>query len=330
MWWPFRENRESFTDQAIAQAEARAEGSVKSRLQGAIEGCCGLWERGMVSAECERLSPAQMALLGRSLLHTGQVVFVREAGRITSAASTIDVRGKGADPNKWTYRLDLPAPSTTRSVSKSGADVLHVRIGSTTERPWEGCSPLANASATASILAALEQSMDAEAGGPVGNLLPVPSLKRVGRLQADIQKLAGKTVLVESVAAGYGEGAAARPRKDHEPQRLGPSWPDAEIEGRRDVERSVAAACGVPALLIGLDGGAGSDAREAWRQFVFSTLQPVARLLESELERIGLPAKVSFERLAASDLSARSRAFQALTGGGMDAQRAAQIAGFDE
>ena len=37
--------------------------------------------------------------------------------------------------------------------------------------------------------------------------------------------------------------------------------------------------------------------------------------------------RLSFDRLFASDLSGRARAFQSLTGGGMEAERAAELAG---
>ena len=80
-------------------------------------------------------------------------------------------------------------------------------------------------------------------------------------------------------------------------------------------------------MLLGLDAG-GGDSREGWRQFAFATLQPVPALLKAELDRIGLSAPVSFERLGAADIGTRARAYQSLTRGGMDKARAAEIAGF--
>ena len=147
-----------------------AEQPIGGRRSGA-----GLWERGMASADCSRMSPAQLAILGRQLLARGECVFLRERGKIGAVASTIDIKGGGANPNKWTYRMDLPGPNTTRTVTRSGSDVLHVRIGATVQRPWVGCSPLSNAAGTRAILSAVEQSLTYEAGGPVGNVFPVPS-----------------------------------------------------------------------------------------------------------------------------------------------------------
>ena len=265
-------------------------------------------------------------------------MFIREKGKIGAVASAVDISGKSSNPSSWSYRVTVPAPNDSRTVRKSGADVVHVRIGATVKRPWEGCSPLANAAATRAILSAVEESLAYEAGGAVGRLIPVPSRESVAGalrpdgtrgpgLADDLKDMRGRTALAETTQSGYGD-PSTRPRSDFDPKRLGPDWPSAEIEGRRDIERSVCAACGVPPLLIIGDAGAGGDAREAWRQFVFSTLQPVALLLESELERIGMAAPVSFDRLNASDLTGRARAYGSLVTGGMKPERAAEIAGF--
>ncbi len=319
-----REIREGLGDTVVQAALDAASGSASSRMVAVVEACAGLWERGFASADSERLSPAQLAMAGRALLLRGECVYARERGRIGAMAASYDVSGRG-DPSAWRYRLSLPTPSTTRTVTRSAGDVLHVRIGATAAQPWRGVSPLANSAATRTILERLEQSLSYEAGGPVGTGVPVPDPANSGSLKDDLASLRGRAALVPSTSTNWAQGGPP-PRRDWSTIRFGPNPPAGEVTARRDVETSVAAAAGVPALLLSL-GGEG-DAREAWRQFVYSTIRPVARLMEAELDRIGLPGTISFERLAASDLSARSRAYQSLTGGGMDAKRAAEIAGF--
>ena len=329
---PFGARREtrSYASILLDAAEAAAEGTAADRLSGAVEGCAGLWERAFASAECPRLTATQLALMGRSLMLTGEALFVREGSGVGSPANTYTLEGRQSNPSRWRYRLDLPYPTTTKTVTRAGSDVLHVRIGATRERPYKGRSPLSNSEATAAILAALEASLKFEASGPVATLIPVPDPERSGTVPDDIAKARGRAVLVETTQSGGGEGYPARPARDWQGSRLGPNMPSAEVESRRDVERSVAAACGVPPVLLGLAGPGSADSRESWRQFVFATIQPIARIIEAELDRIGLAGTVSFERLAASDISGRARAFGSLTKGGMDSVRAAEIVGFSK
>ena len=178
-------------------------------------------------------------------------------------------------------------------------------------------------------------SLADEAGGPTGHVLPVPQgpesegdADPLADLRADIAALRGRTALVETAAGGWGEGAAAAPAHDWRTARIGAA-PGAPLVGLHDSSaRAVLAACGVPSALF----DAGTDAsgrREAWRQFLHGSLQPLAALVAEELagklEAPGLT--LGFDRLMASDLQGRARAFQSLTGGGLAAERAAALAG---
>ena len=58
-------------------------------------------------------------------------------------------------------------------------------------------------------------------------------------------------------------------------------------------------------------------------------MQPLGDLLAGELAvKLDVPGlRLNFDRLMASDLSGRARAFGSLVQGGMDAERAAALAG---
>ena len=75
----------------------------------------------------------------------------------------------------------------------------------------------------------------------------------------------------------------------------------------------------------------GTGQRESFRRFLHSTIQPLARIVESELStKLESSITLSFDRLFAGDLSGRARAFQSLVGGGMDPGKAAGLAGLME
>ena len=90
------------------------------------------------------------------------------------------------------------------------------------------------------------------------------------------------------------------------------------------------AACGVPITLLTKSDGTAS--REAYRRFLHSSVAPVAELVAVELrEKLDIPAlSLNFDRLFASDLSGRARAFQSMVGGGMEVAKAAALAGLME
>lgn len=90
--------------------------------------------------------------------------------------------------------------------------------------------------------------------------------------------------------------------------------------------QEVLAACGVPVTL--LESTQGTALREAWRQFLHSSATPVSLLASVELsDKLDTPLTLSFDRMMASDLSGRARAFQSMVGGGMAVERAAALAG---
>ena len=88
----------------------------------------------------------------------------------------------------------------------------------------------------------------------------------------------------------------------------------------------VLSACGVPPSLF-LDAD-GTGQRESFRRFLHTTLQPLARIVASELsDKLEADVRLNLDGLFAADLSGRARAFQSLVGGGMDIGKAASLAG---
>ena len=339
----------SFTD-AVVQAlldQAAGTSTANASATAALEAAAGEYMRSFAVADVtpdapatRALTPELMALMARDLIRRGEFVHVIEVGRdgvrLTPAGSW-DVRG-GPDPSTWRYRVDLFGPSGNVTRLLPSAAVIHGRYSVDPARPWHGVSPLGWARLTGKLHANIEDALADEAGGTRGHVLPVPAGPDAdgddddtedpnAQLRADIQTMRGKTVMVETTAAGWGEGAAAAPAADWKPQRIGANPPASMASLRTDTARAVLGACGVPADLFDSGGGAGS--RESWRRFLHGSVQPLADLLAVELaEKLDArDLRLSFDRLFASDLMGRARAFQSMVGGGMDKDRAARLAG---
>ena len=326
------ETRAGYTD-AIVQAllqEATGQTTATVASLGVTEACAGLWGRSFASATVTlsnaataALTPAVLEVIGRRLLLHGEAVFeitVEDGAVRLVEASNWEIEERG----QWLYRADFSTPEGTYNRTLSSSRILHPRIGATSGQPWQGESPIP--SATAKLACELETKLTQEVGGPVGNVLPLPHKGSVANLQGDIDKLAGRTVLVESTAGGYGDKEAA-PRGDWQTKRIGANPPSAMIELRKEVQASILAACGCPGSL--LERSDGTLAREEMRRFLHSTLSPVARVVADEMAvKLDTPG-LAFDskNLFASDLSGRARAFQSMVGGGMDVTKAASLAG---
>ena len=209
------EHRQAAYSDALTAAllEAAEGGTAANVLQtGALEACCGLVSRAFMIADIEAspaiqdaLDPATMALIGRSMVRTGELVLyisVDDVGAIQLLPCTdVEVSG-GAAENSWRYKVELPTPGrSSRKKSRFSADeVVHLRYSVDPASPWRGKGPLQVAALSGKLSAELVSSLADEASGPVGSLLPIPvdgKDESVKELRADLRKAAGKTMLVQ-------------------------------------------------------------------------------------------------------------------------------------
>ena len=320
----------SYTDLILqARLDGVTAGALKPTVTAVVESCAGVWERAFSAAVADMLSPPILAMVGRALLLRGEFVGVRLDGDLCPVAHW-DIHGSSPTPMGWRYRLDVQAPDGMLTVRASGRDVFHPRVGVRPEDPWRGRSPLANMPESIRLLANLEVGLADELSGPTGHIIPVPSLKAASGLGRDIQNLKGRATLGETTQAAWGAGGGpmgSSPSQDWRPQRIGPQPVDATVNLRQQVSQTILAAAGVPVELIHHADGGG--AREAWRRFLHSTIAPVGAVVGAEAARaLGASGMVSFDNLFASDLTGRARAYQSLTGGGMEEPTARRICGF--
>ena len=340
-----------FTDAVTRALIAEATGGTvrTPAATAALEACAGVYSRAFAVATVApatpvtaALTPELLALAARDLIRRGEFVWlidVDAAGAVRLLpAGSWDVRSESAR-SEYFYRLDLFAPSNNETLIAPGAAVIHGKYSFDPARPWFGISPMGWADLTGKLHAAVEDALADEAGSPRGVLLSVPigpdadgdsdtTEDPNAALRDDITALRGKVAMLETTSAGWSEGKTAAPSRDWVPQRLGAAPPAPLVDLREASARAVMAACGVPPTVFAT-GGDAAGSREAWRALLHGAVQPVADLLAAELAvKLDTPGlALSFDRLMASDVQGRARAFQSMTGGGMDAARAAELAG---
>ncbi len=150
-------------------------------------------------------------------------------------------------------------------------------------------------------------------------------------LRDTIAALKGNTALVETTAGGWGD-RGGQPQGDWKPRRIGADLPDALIQLREGVEKTVCVAAGVPPGLISTSGQA-SMQREAWRQFLHGSVEPLSKTVSAEFTaKLDSDIRLDFHNLFASDLQGRARAYQSMTNGekGIDKDAAARICGLTD
>ena len=348
MRWPWqrRERRDSggdFSDAVVRLIEAQAAGTAADASStAAVEAASGALSRAFASAEVvgpawvqEAVSPGVLAQVGRDLIRSGDSMHVIRMGgdgmvRLIPASSW---HWEGThDPSTWVVRATAYGPSTSTTWNLPASGVVFVRWGSTPGQPYTGTGPLSWAHTTARLQSAAERSLADEAQGPIAQLLAVPQdggdagdddpLKM---LKADIAGARGKALLVETSAAGWGEGRTAAPARDWQAARLGPMPPESMATIRKDAFEAVLAACGTPpSLFTDADGTA---QRESLRRWHLNTVLPLARLVEHELSlKLETPVELKFDSYAL-DMVSRATVVAKLAQAGVSMQTALDAVG---
>ena len=337
-----------YTDAVVAAIEAQAAQKVADvSSTAAIEAVAGLLSRAFAGATVEAeptarnaITPPWLAQVGRSLVREGASLSVIsvEGGRLDLVPAAfwnfeaLDVPGAELERD-WHCRVTTYGPSSSYTRLLPRDALVYVRWGTSPGTRYRGQGPTSWASTTARLYGEAERSLADEAQGPLAQLLAIPqdggdgdeAADPLAMLKADIKTARGKAVMVETTAAGWGEGMASAPRKDWQAQRLGPTPPDAMVQVAKDTYARMVAACGASPSLF--DDSDGTSKREALRQWHMGTVMPLARILSHELTmQLDTEVKLVFDAYPL-DMAGRAASFAKLVSGGMALDKAAAVSG---
>ena len=335
--WPWlkREKRDSggdFSDAVVRLIEAQVAGTAADASStAAVEAAAGALSRAFASAEIvgepwvrETVTPGVLAQVGRDLVRSGDSMHViRMTDGMVTLIPASSWHWEGThDPSTWTVRATAYGPSTSTTWNLPALGVVFCRWGGTPGQPYVGTGPLSWAHTTARLQSETERSLADEAQGPLASLLSIPQDGGSGgdgdplaALKSDIATARGKALLVETVAAAWGEGRSAAPARDWQASRLGPMPPESMATIRKDAFEAVLAATGTPPSLF-LDSD-GTAQREAVRRWHLNLVLPMARLLEHELTlKLDTEVKLRFDTYAL-DMVSRATVVAKLTQAGV-------------
>ena len=350
MHWPWqREKRDAgggYTDAVVAAIEAQAAQSTANvSSTAAIEAVAGMLSRAFADAEVvaepwaqAAVSPFWLMQVGRSLVREGaslSVLNMAGSGDLELVPAAFwnferyDSPG-GEREDGWQCRVTTYGPGSSHTRLLGRDRLVYVRWGTSPGTRYRGQGPTSWAALTARLQGEAERSLGDEAAGPLAQIVPIPQDPGddddpLAQIRADIAAARGKAVLVETTAAGWGEGRASAPQADWRPQRLGPAPPEAMVAVADAAFSRMVAACGASVSLF--TDADGTAQREAWRRWHLGTVQPLARLLAHELTlRLETDVKLRLDKYP-TDLAGRAGAFKALVTGGMDVTEAAAVSG---
>lgn len=301
-----------YTEAFVTALWQQATGQVLG-ISAAEEIAAGLLGRAFASAEVEgsdavRFPPDVMMTIGRDLMIQGESVW------------------QIATPMRWQESYDFTRSGNYvfSGVPVNARNVFHARyaVDRVTGR---GTSPIDCVPRFRKMLRQLEQVIEYETRACGGYLIPVPiEGGNLTQLRSDIKALQGRSMLVETTAGGYGDRMSA-PRKDYDQKRLGPDIPLNIQKLYEDTQKMALGVYGVPAPIVYPTDA--SSMREGWRIYLHSTIEPMAHLMIASARNAGLRIELSFDRLMASDVMGRARAFNSMVSGGMEIGEAAEISG---
>ena len=280
------------------------------------------------------IGPLELAMIARQLLALGNAVFEIYAdpdGIGLLPIATYTVTG-GVRPSSWTYNFKQQRPNGASDLDldalptlvRPATGIVHVRYMPRPEAPWRGVSPLIGAGVSAQTLARIESGLSQDANVGAGEIIAVPdgaTAQQVTQAKNALTTGRGKVSLVETSAAGWGQGQQAKPSGDYQQRRFGPEPPATAIDLREKSAAALIAALGAPT-----PSAQGAALREGYRHFMANTIASNARLIEQELSRkLEQPVSIRFPERIRSDISALSRAYKSLSE--TDRQWAADIVG---
>ena len=365
MTWPWKrrqapvEQRNAsgdYSDQVLRLAEAQASGTAANVAStAAMETAAGALSRMFAAVEVEAppwakraITPATMALIGRSLVRHGQSLHVIDVSGgdlvlLPAASWHWQNRFDDARPGAWRVRATWYGPSTSTTKVLPHAGVVFLAWGSSPGTPYAGTGPASWAYYTARMQSELERSIGDEASGPIAQLLPQPDEGAMGdddggdagddgpsiteTIRNDITRARGRAAMVPTTRGAFGQGPSAQPAHDWRAERLGPNPPEAMEQARRGSFDAMLAACGFPVPLA--SDADGTAQRAAMALYFTLTVRPLLRLVEFELSaKLETPVRLSVDRLSGStEIHTRASSFQKLVAGGMAVNEAVAVSG---
>ena len=256
--------------------------------------------------------------MARDLNKTGNSIWalnVTDGQLELERACSWDISGSSPNPARWVYKVDISTPSAIVTRTLPAASVIHLKMDSLPESPWQGRAPWESASLTSSALAELEAGIRDESRIYAGRVWVAPDAASQAQVDGMGRTIAllkgGKQVVSETTAGGFGQGkvAAPSPNRDWKPVQTGPTHAEGNVGMRESVQASLSAAYGIAGAYHNPNATAPA-LREVKRLAFLDRTVPLAELMAVELaDKLDSPGfKMGWPNLADQSVDVHLRA----------------------
>lgn len=303
-----------YTDAILRSMGVRVRG-MASGISSAEQTAASLLSRSFVSAAVEGgqahlFDPETLDTMASEMTIYGQSIWLRENGGLKWVQHATVARRTG------NYRI--------KGKTYSPGQVFHLRTN-IDRLSGMGRSDLAIALDSRDFIRSLEGNLASEVADPFGYVIPTQNWKD-SALQAKLGTMDGETILVPSETMNMlGSPASITAQFEWTPRRLGFNAPGSVREWHESARMTALGVMGIPASLY--SPADASAMREGWRLYIFTVVEPRSKLLSAAAARCGLDVKLNLDRLMASDIANRARAYRQLVDGNMDEERAEGLTG---
>ena len=242
-----------------------------------------------------------LSTIARAMIDTGQsdwLINVGSTGTVVLLPVTASNVIGGADPRSWIYELQVPGPTQTVTLQRSGESVLSFRLRA--DPPWKG-RPAIDSTGTGQLLCQLESQMSAESRIAPARVIAGGA---VADQAGDISELVGRGGIV-----GITQAIASR----EDPSGIKAGVVRNEVTAstvslHEKLSTLILGAMGVPADLV-QGSGSESGSRESMRRFGSTTIQNLMVTIVREWEgTMGTALQWDLNNLRSSDEVSRARA----------------------
>ena len=294
----------------------------------AVETAAGIIGRAFASATINTnagITRRNLFDIGRSLVRNGEYVGLNFTSGLTEAQIQ-QIYGM-YDRNEFVYDIRVNTPTEQQQGEYRGDEVVHIVYTHTDLTPYRGTAAHKIANLTSMMLFNLQSALKYELNTPQGFILPIPTRdggsSTLDNLRNTIAQMKGRVATVES-AQSLANTQGFQSQREWNTVRLGANPPETLISLLKNLREEIINLW-IPIALINSNGG---SSREAWRQFLFGTIAPMANIVTEEIQnKIDPMFTLQFDELRASDITGRARAFNSLVSGGMDLTQAASLSG---
>lgn len=254
--------------------------------------------------------PRRLSVIAKELVLNGQSMWLKQPRSLQWIQTAVI----GSRSGKYRVAGKSYAPSS----------VFHVAINYD-PLTRQGYSDLAVAGNLQKILRYLEKHLADETDNSAGYMIPSQDWDNEDVL-ANLKTIRGGIMLVPTQTSNFGGSPASiTAREEWQQRRMGFDAPENVRAWYETARMAALAALGIPASLYGESES--TAMREGWRMYIFTVVAGMGKLLMEAAADCGLDVELNFDRLMASDIQSRSRAYKQLIESDMSDERASLLTG---